>query len=53
MQDTATQTEPCTRLVPLTAWPGSYPWPSVAALRDLVFRADTTGFDAGGANHAK
>jgi len=34
------------RLIPLTKWPEYYPWPTVPALRQLVFHADSNGFSA-------
>ncbi len=35
MQDTAEKN----RIIPLTAWPKFHPWPTVSALRHLVFNA--------------
>ena len=35
---------PIPPFVPLTMWPDYFPWPSVSALRALVFRQDTNGF---------
>jgi hypothetical protein len=32
------------RLIPLTEWPKYHPWPTIIALRHLVYNAETNGF---------
>lgn len=34
-----------TRLIPLVDWPKYHPWPPLGGLRNLVFYAESNGFD--------
>jgi len=34
------------RYIPINRWPEFYPWPSISALRMLIFRGDENGFSS-------
>ena len=38
--------KPPTRLIPVTEWPASHPWPPEGGLRHLIFHAKTNGFSS-------
>ena len=44
-EQTTTETTTLTDLIPLSKWNDYYQFPSVGAIRQYVFRANTNGFD--------
>jgi hypothetical protein len=38
--------KPPTRLIPVTEWSVTYPWPPEGGLRHLIFHAKTNGFSS-------
>lgn len=34
-----------TKLIPVTQWEQHHPWPSIAALRNLIHHKETNGFN--------
>lgn len=45
MSDTATQSQPKTRLIPVTKWNEHHQWPPLGGLRHLIFHAEKNGFE--------